>query len=142
MPLSVPAAHLPCPLCTFSLFLWGGVPSYLLRAVLMVFVKEHAFPDPTPCPCPCGFQERNLVSEGGAANENRSLSVSQASTSIPVQSALVKGAPTEVLCVGECTPLLYTLFLSLRWQGSLCGGRGIVEGYFGWLGRWEETWLQ
>lgn len=93
----------------------------------MVFVKEHAFPDPTPCLCPCGFQERNLVSEGGAANENRSLSVSRASTSVPVQSALVKGAPAEVLCVGECTPLLYTLFLTtlarvIVWRQGHSGG--------------------
>lgn len=73
----------------------------------MVFVKEHVFPDPTPCPCPCGFQERNLVSEGGAANENRSLRVSRASTRVPVQSALVKGLPLR-FCVQENAPLYYT----------------------------------
>lgn len=68
-----------------------------------------------------------MVSEGGAANENRSLSVSRASTSVPVQSALVKGAPAEVLCVGECTPLLYTLFLTtlarvIVWRQGHSGG--------------------
>lgn len=72
MPLAVPAARLPHPLCTVPLLL--GVAQLLVtklgpRTVLMVFVKELVIPDPPPYPYPFGFRKRNLVSGGGVADE-------------------------------------------------------------------------